>query len=171
MLHLIRRVHGSHDASDTLTLAYQFRQKSRLRVTLDSGREAGILIPRGEGALRDGELLQAEDGTLVCVRAAPETLSIVHCSDARTLARAAYHLGNRHVPLQVGDRWLAYLHDHVLDDMVRALGLTVGVEERPFEPESGAYPGGHAHDHGDHGHAHHHDHGHPHDDHGHHHGH
>lgn len=171
MLRLVQRVSGDGSESDTLTLAWQFRQKSRQRVTLDSGRDAGIMLPRGQGALRDGELLQAEDGTLVRVRAAMETLSIVRCGDPRTLARAAYHLGNRHVPLQVGDGWLGFLHDHVLDDMVRALGLTVSVEQRSFEPESGAYAGGHSHHHDDGDDGHHHHHGHSHHDHGHHHDH
>lgn len=165
MLRLIRRLPHEGEASDTLTLAYQFRQKSRLRVTLDSGREAGLMLPRGEGALRDGVLLQAEDGTIVRVRSAPETLSIVRCSEPRLLARAAYHLGNRHVPLQIDDGWLAYLHDHVLDDMVRGLGLDVVVEQRPFEPEAGAYAGGHSHPHDEE------DAPHPHDHHHHHHGH
>jgi urease accessory protein len=96
--------------------------------------------------------LQAEDGSLVRVLAAAEPVSVVRCEDAHLLARACYHLGNRHTPLQILGGELRYQHDHVLDDMLRGLGLTPGFAELPFEPESGAY-GEHASDHA-HGHSH-----------------
>jgi len=86
----------------------------------------------------------------VQVLAAPERVSTVRCADPLLLARAAYHLGNRHVPLQIEAGFLRYQHDHVLDEMVRGLGLEVLIEQAPFEPEAGAYqsaPHGHAHDH------------------------
>src|SRR5262249_56963418 len=103
--------------------------------------EAAMLMERGP-VLKGGDLLRAEDGAIIAVRAATETVSCARTDDAHLLARAAYHLGNRHVALQVSRGELRYLHDHVLDGMVRSLGLTVTTEEQPFEPEVGAY-GGH----------------------------
>ena len=124
---------------------------------LDDGREAGVFLARGE-TLRDGDLLGSADGTLVCVRAAAEPVSEVHCDDPLLLARACYHLGNRHVALQITPGRLRYQHDHVLDDMLRGLGLQPAFVEAPFEPEPGAY-GGSAHGHaGGHGHGHSHGH-------------
>jgi urease accessory protein len=142
--------------SDTLVLSFDMRQKSRVRVKLLSGREAALHLERGR-VLRDGQQLIASDGSIVLVRAAEETVSTVRCVNAQQLARVAYHLGNRHVPLQVGDGFVRYQHDHVLDDMVSELGLRVQVERAPFEPESGAYGHGnrsheHSHD-GGHGHG------------------
>ncbi len=134
---------GEVEVADELVLDWQYRQKSRQRVTLASGREAAVMLPRGQGALRDGEILRAADGTAVRVRAAPEAVSTVHCDDPRQLARVAYHLGNRHVPLQVAANWVRYRADYVLDEMVTGLGLVVTAQTQPFEPESGAYGGGH----------------------------
>jgi urease accessory protein len=144
----------------TATLTFSERRRSRLRIQLDDGREAALMLPRGS-ALRDGDRLRAdEDGAIVFVRAASETLSFARTDDPHTLLRGAYHLGNRHVPVQLGAGWLAYEHDHVLDDMVRGLGLTVESRVAPFEPEAGAFshgPGGHSHG-LDHDHDHDHDH-------------
>lgn len=131
---------------DVLTLPFELRQKSRLRARLESGEEVALKLPRGR-VLRDGERLRSDDGRVVLVRAAPETVSTVRAADANSLARAAYHLGNRHIALQIGKGFLRYRHDHVLDDMLRALGLEVTVERAPFEPEGGAYGHGHASDH------------------------
>jgi urease accessory protein len=112
--------------------------------------------------LKDGDRLRCEDGLLVTVVAAPETLSSVQTVDRMLLARAAYHLGNRHVPVEIAAGGLRYQHDHVLDGMVRALGMEVRTVKGVFQPEGGAYA--HGHDHHDHGHDHdHHDHDH-HDD-------
>jgi urease accessory protein len=144
------------------TLTLDERRRSRLRMTLDDGREGALLLPRGS-ALREGDLLRADDGEVVVVRAASESLSIARTGDPHLLLRGAYHLGNRHVPVELGEGWLAYEHDHVLDDMVRGLGLAVETRRAPFEPEAGAFrhDGTHAHDHA-------HDHGAPAHDHGHH---
>ncbi len=102
--------------------------------------------------MRGGELLADADGSqLIRVLAAPEAVSTVRCADPHLLARAAYHLGNRHVPLQIEPGLLRFQHDHVLGDMLRGLGLTVEAEQAPFEPEAGAYqsaPHGHSHAHG-----------------------
>src|SRR5688572_26017904 len=140
-------------AAERLVLPFELRQKSRLRGRLASGTEVGLFLERGI-VLRGGDLLLAEDGTVVEVVAALETVSTVRDSDATRLARAGYHLGNRHVPVEIGTGWLRYGHDHVLDDMVRGLGLTVVVEQAPFEPEAGAYG------HSSHGHSHEHEHSH-----------
>jgi urease accessory protein len=152
VLRLTRRADPGTSIDSAVSLTFDQRQRSRLRVRLDDGREAGILLPRGE-TLRDGDLLTGEDGVVVRVGAAPEPLSTAASDDPLLLARACYHLGNRHVALQIGPGRLAWLHDHVLDDMVRGLGLTVTLEQAPFQPEPGAY-GGHAHGHGQHGHDH-----------------
>jgi urease accessory protein len=136
-------------------LTFEERCRARLRIRLDDGREAGILLPRGE-TLRDGDLLSADNGLVVRIRAARERLSTAVCDAPLLLARACYHLGNRHVALQIEQGRLCWLHDHVLDDMVRGLGLDVGVAEAIFEPEPGAY-GGH---HRGHHRGHHHDHAH-----------
>jgi urease accessory protein len=145
---LIAHTHR-HDL--TLTLPYELRQKSRLRARLDNGTEIGLLLPRGT-VLRGGDCLKSETGEVILVKAADEVVSTVSEKDPALFARACYHLGNRHVPLQIGDGWLRYLHDHVLDDMLRGLGLQVGCEHAPFEPEAGAYGGGHHHHHHDHEH-------------------
>lgn len=132
-----------------LSLSIDSRIKSRLKVMLDDGRNAGLFLPRGH-ILRGGEQLSSECGLVVEVKAAPETVSTVYCKDSHLLTRVAYHLGNRHVPLQVEAGWVRYQHDHVLDEMVEGLGATVTTEKQPFEPEGGAYggrSGGHHHHH------------------------
>jgi urease accessory protein len=147
-----------------LSLGFEDRRRSRQLARVEDGREAALTLPRGT-VLRDGDRLAGEPaGLTVVVRAAPEILSVARTTDAHLLARAAYHLGNRHVPLQVAPGRLAYQHDHVLDGLVRELGLVVTTEHAPFEPEAGGYrhDGSDRHTHG-HGHAHDHGHGHDHD--------
>jgi urease accessory protein len=133
-------------AAATVTLTYDQRCKSRQRLQLDDGSEVALLLERGT-VLADGHRLRADDGTVIAVKAAPETLSAVRTGDALALARAAYHLGNRHVPLQITPGDLRYQHDHVLDEMVAALGLAVVVVTAPFQPEGGAYARGQEHEH------------------------
>jgi urease accessory protein len=147
----------------TLTLTFEDRRHSRLLVQLDSGEKAALMLPRGT-LLRHGDRLRGEGpGPTVRIRAANETLSVARTSDAHLLTRAAYHLGNRHVPLQIGSGWLAYQHDHVLDALARELGMEVTVDHAPFEPEAGGYghhgsqeagthPNAHTHAHADHQH-------------------
>ena len=156
---------GDATASDRLELGFDYRTKSRLRATLASGAEAGLFLPRGT-LLRGGQKLQASDGRIVAVVAAPEDLLEARCASALELARAAYHLGNRHVAVQVTLSSIRYLRDHVLDDMLRGLGLKVEGDVLPFEPEGGAYSQAHSHGHG-HGHDDRHGHGHGHGTHGH----
>lgn len=133
---------SSGDQLATLTLSLEQRLKARQRVTLDDGREAGLFLPRGE-PLRDGDLLSTDDGQRLRILAAAEPVSTAHSDDPVLLARACYHLGNRHVALQVANGWLRYQPDHVLDEMVQRLGLRVTSEQAPFQPEAGAY--GHHH--------------------------
>jgi urease accessory protein len=136
-----------------LVLPFEQRQKSRLRARLDDGEEVALLLPRGR-VLRGGDRVTTTDGREVEIVAAPEKL--LHIESAE-LARVAYHLGNRHVPLQVGRDFLRIAEDHVLEEMVRKLGARVSHVEAPFEPEAGAY--GHRHDEMGHGgriHDHHH---------------
>lgn len=149
-----RLEHTNNAAPDaSVTLPYDLRQKSRQRVTLDSGEEAGLFLPRGT-VLRGGDLLESEDGLIIEVNAAPEQVSVAQTDDHLLMLRACYHLGNRHVPVQIAEHQVRYLHDHVLDEMVRGLGLTLSLETLPFEPEGGAY---HSHSHS-HSHSHHHEH-------------
>jgi urease accessory protein len=131
-----------------LTMPFEKRQKSRLRVSLDNNQEAALMLERGS-VLRHGELLRADNGLVVEVRAANEEVAVISTEDSFLLARACYHLGNRHVPLQIGEGWLRIQRDHVLEEMVQSLGLFVKHECAPFEPESGAYSG-----HSNHSHSH-----------------
>lgn len=166
-----------------LVLPFGDRSKSRLRAALDNGTEAALFLPRGT-VLRGGDLLVAEDGTFVEVQAAAESVLQVTATDPLALMRAAYHLGNRHTPVEVGRDYLRLEYDAVLADMLTRLGVQIERADLPFEPEAGAYGGGHKHGHDatfaedyataqavfqeHHGHSHEHGHGHSH---GHHHAH
>jgi len=118
-----------------VSLAFEYRQRSRQRARLDSGEEIGMIMPRGQ-ILRGGDRVLASDGRVFEVVSAPEKLLHI---EGRSLARIAYHLGNRHVPVQVGDGFLRIARDHVLEEMLRGLGADVVHVEAPFEPEGGAY--------------------------------
>jgi urease accessory protein len=131
---------ASFDAE--LVLPFEMRQKSRLRTTVAGGEEIGVFLERGT-VLRDGDCLAADDGRVVRVVAADEELIEVRCTDSTALARAAYHLGNRHTPTQVGDGWLRIAADEVLAGMLRGLGATLMRLRAPFDPEAGAYAAGH----------------------------
>ena len=155
--------------ASTAELDWDVRQKSRFDATDSLGRALGIFLPRGT-AVRGGDVLLAEDGSLINVVAAPQSvLKITHCTEHGTpydLIRAAYHLGNRHVPIELKPDHLKIEPDHVLADMLRAMHLIVAAVDEAFEPENGAYAtgghtGGHHHGH-DHGSEH--DHAHAHDD-------
>lgn len=131
-----------------LVLPFDARCKSRLRTRLESGEEVGLFLERGT-VLRGGDRLAGSDGRVVEVIAAPEALMEARCADPLLLARAAYHLGNRHVAVQIGfeknARWLRFAADHVLGGMLAGLGLAVTEIVAPFEPEAGAYAPGHTH--------------------------
>jgi urease accessory protein len=128
-----------------LELPFERRQKSRQRAVLVSGEEVAIELPRG-ALLRGGDWVVASDGRVIEVVAQVERLLHVECETPQELARVAYHLGNRHVPVQVGDGWLRLASDHVLEEMVRGLGARVVSVEFAFEPEAGAYGPHHRHD-------------------------
>ncbi|MGO4394180.1 urease accessory protein UreE [Variovorax sp. M-6] len=138
----------------TVELDWDVRQKSRFDTTDSQGRQLGVFLPRGT-AVRGGDVLVAEDGSLVKVIAAAQpVLVITHCSEHGTpfdLMRAAYHLGNRHVPIELKPDHLKIEPDHVLAGMLRSMHLIVREAEDAFEPEGGAYGangGGHGHSHG-----------------------
>jgi urease accessory protein len=146
MLIVQRRIAGEPAPDALLALPFELRQKSRLRTTVADGEEIGLFLERGT-VLRGGDLLQADDGRVVRVVAADEDLLEIRAADARLLARAAYHLGNRHAATQVGPGWLRIGADAVLADMLRGLGASVVPVRAPFEPEAGAY-GAERHAHG-----------------------
>jgi urease accessory protein len=147
--------------ASTITLDWDTRQKSRFDATDSAGRQLGVFLSRGT-VVRGGDVLVAEDGSLVRVVAAPQdVLRITACTEHGSpfdLTRAAYHLGNRHVPIELQPDHLKIEPDHVLADMLRAMHMTVVVVSEPFEPESGAYGDHGAHAHGHHDHQHLHDH-------------
>lgn len=155
----------------TVELDWDLRQKSRFEATDSAGRTLGVFLPRGTVA-RGGDVLVAEDGSLVRVQAAPQPVMVIrHCPHHGTpfdLTRAAYHLGNRHVAIELQPDHLKIEPDHVLGEMLDRMHLIVTREQAAFEPEGGAYQGGHGHGHDhshghDHGHDDHHDHGHGHE--------
>jgi urease accessory protein len=143
MLTITQRLTERRTPNAQLVLPFELRQKTRLRTALNTGEEVGLSLERGY-ILRGGDQLLADDGRVIEVAAALENVSVVTSSDSLQLARAAYHLGNRHVSVQIGVGWLRFLRDHVLDEMVRGLGLPVTHDTQPFEPEAGAYSG-HSH--------------------------
>lgn len=170
MIRILKKLPSESDAGDFqghLPLPFTTRSRSRFRGKLTDGREVGAFLPRGT-LLRGGDVVETSTGERLLIVAAAETVSTASSPEVQALLSAAYHLGNRHVELQLLPGAVRYRHDHVLDAMVRELGLTVIVEEAPFEPEAGAYHGhSHTHSHGtEHEHAgsrgHNHSHGHGH---------
>ena len=156
--------------ASTITLDWDTRQKSRFDATDSLGRKLGVFLPRGT-VVRGGDVLVAEDGSLIQVLAAPQSVMLIQALESTQatfdLMRAAYHLGNRHVPIELQTDHLKIEPDHVLAEMLRDMGLQVSDTTLPFEPEGGAYGDSallsheHGHSHG-HSHNHSHDHGHDH---------
>jgi urease accessory protein len=128
-----------------LSLPFDRRQKSRQLAMLVSGEAVAIVLPRGV-VMRGGDWVVASDGRVIEVVAEVEKVLHVDCDTPQALARAAYHLGNRHVPVQVGAGWLRLTFDHVLRAMLEGLGARVTEMDAPFEPEAGAYAPHHRHD-------------------------
>ena len=166
MLHIHRyaEAHESNGETLVIELPYDIRKRSRIHAQTTCGREAGLFLERGN-ILKAGDLLISESGELIRIKAAEEAVSTVSSNDAMILLKAAYHLGNRHVPLEIdfdeqGIHRLRFQEDYVLDDMVRQLGAKLTHENAAFHPESGAYgshgkiAGGHHH-HADDEHEHH----------------
>jgi len=144
-----------------VVLTFHERTKGRLRIMTEEGMDAGIQIERGQ-ILNDGQMIASENGEVLEVLAKAESVSVATAESALLFARACYHVGNRHAEVQIGTHELIYLHDHVMDEMLRQLGLSVSAQKLPFQPEYGAYfAGGHSHSHDDeHSHIKSHDHHH-----------
>ncbi|WOJ94100.1 urease accessory protein UreE [Congregibacter variabilis] len=148
---------------DEVHLVFSEREKSRYRTTTERGQELGWFLPRGI-VLSDGDALLCDNKEIVLIRAANESLTEAYSDDPHLLLRAAYHLGNRHVNLQILAGALRFPRDHVLEDMLKGLGIGVRAIDDAFTPESGAYasvPREHADAHS-HGHTHSHSHSHTH---------
>jgi urease accessory protein len=148
MLIVEKRIPSQTHTDAELALPFEARRRARQRTSLASGEEVALFLDRGS-VLRGGDCLQGEDGRVVRVVAAPEPLMEVKTSDALLLARAAYHLGNRHCPIELSEGAIRFPADHVLAEMLRGFGLSVATISAPFEPEAGAYAAGHHHHSGD----------------------
>ncbi len=150
MMTLHTKLAHAERIDEELVLAYDQREKCRLRARLASGEEVALFMVRGT-VPRDGELLTGADGRVVRVVAASEPTYVVHCDTPLTMARCAFHLGNRHTQAQIGEGFLRIRVDAVLKEMVEGLGARVEQQNAPFEPEAGAYAGaGHSHGHDGH---------------------
>ena len=128
----------------SLSLPFELRQKKRFRTALEDGVEVAVFLPRG-APLSDGDLLEADDGTLIRIIAAPERVLYATAPSAHALIRAAYHLGNRHTAVELGNGFLKLETDPVLKEMLLRLDLDVREDYLPFQPEQGAYNAGHSH--------------------------
>lgn len=152
----------SHVATDTVVLDFDHRHRRRLRMQGEGGLDFLLDLPEAV-AIRDGDGLLLEDGRIVAVKASDEPLLEIRARDSLHLVRLAWHLGNRHLLVQIATDRLLIREDHVIEAMLTSLGATVAHVEAPFDPEGGAYEGGghgHHHDHGDEHDHHHHDHDH-----------
>lgn len=156
MLEIYERLgtQGNYPADTRVILTHEQRDRGRLRVFSPEGEEIRIFLTRGSPLLV-GETLRAQCGRYVLVEGAIEPVAAASCEDWPTFARACYHLGNRHVKVQVGERVLRILPDHVLEEMLQQLGLVIEHAMHVFVPESGAYSHGSGHGHGHHKDAHH----------------
>lgn len=164
--------------TDQILLPFDVRQKGRFRTQSAQGHDVGVFLERGE-VLQSGDHLLTECGQRFAVVAEQEAVIEATCSDWQVFARACYHMGNRHVPMQIGERWLRFQPDHVLQEMLELLGMTCCAMTAEFSPENGAYHGRGGHSHGhthshphshsqNHSHDHHHSHGeHQHEEHSH----
>ncbi len=145
MIRLTQRVQAAFAAAQhVLELSAEERARSRLQARTTGGEPVALQLPRGT-VLDDGDVLASDDGAWqVRIEARAEPVLTVRTADAFLLLRAAYHLGNRHVPLELGDSYLRLAPDSVLAGMLERMGLPVTAEQAPFHPEHGAYHGGHA---------------------------
>ncbi|WP_097458717.1 urease accessory protein UreE [Mangrovitalea sediminis] len=154
MLELIEKLDHSHEApADDLRLPFDLRKRGRFKALTEGGRDVGLFLERGK-VLVSGDLIRARSGEIIRIISAPEDVVTAYCPAGAgdlTFARICYHLGNRHVPLQIGPGWVRFQPDHVLEELVTRYGLQVERELAPFEPEQGAY-----HEHSAHGGHHHH---------------
>ena len=152
MMIVQKRIERQAPADVELELTFEERRKTRQRARLEDGEEVALFLDRGT-TLRGGDCLEAEDGRVVRIVAAAEALMEVKSADAALLARAAYHLGNRHCAVEIGEGVVRFPADHVLAEMLAGLGLEARTVNAPFEPEAGAYAAGHHHHSGEAKHA------------------
>ena len=143
MLEVFERISGLHavEPDIKLSLTHEQRSKARLKALSTDGQEVGLFLEHGEG-LKVGEYLRSTCGKSVRIDGALETVMSATCDDWLLFSRACYHLGNRHVKMQIAERILRITPDHVLQEMLEGLGLTVFEEKAVFIPESGAYYSG-----------------------------
>lgn len=156
---VLRQGDWSGEGTDAVSLDFEARSRRRLVLTCESGMRVLLDLPR-PAAMAEGDALQLDDGRLVTVCAAPEELLEVRCESQAALVRAAWHLGNRHLPTEIAGERLYIRYDHVIEEMLHGLGAQTARVSRPFQPEGGAYAEGHGHSHShghDHGHGHSHD--------------
>ncbi|MDT8398006.1 MAG: urease accessory protein UreE [Pseudomonadales bacterium] len=151
MLEIHQRLgmHCHEEVHDRIMLSHEQRDKGRIRTLSTAGEEVRIFLERGR-PLAVGEYLLTTCGRHVLVEGAVETVASASCDDWLSFSRACYHLGNRHVKVQLGACWLRLLPDHVLEDLLRLQGLEIRHEQAVFIPEPGAYSHGllvHAHQH------------------------
>ncbi len=146
---LARDVRPSADgAIDTVHIDFDRRHRRRILLTTEAGHEVLLDLPHAV-RLRDGDGLVLDDGRIVAVRARAEPLCEIHAHDPAAMVRIAWHLGNRHLPVQLLGERLRIRRDHVIEDMVEKLGGHVAIVDAAFDPEVGAYAGGHSHSHDD----------------------
>lgn len=146
MLQAYERLSHTHDPiDDSITLDHDTRKKARIKGKTDNGLDIGIFVERGHPLLV-GEVLKTECGKLVVIKGQAEPVSTAVATDWLTFSKVCYHLGNRHTVLQVGELWVRFKPDHVLEELVEKYGLEVNNTPAIFEPENGAY-GGHGHGH------------------------
>lgn len=147
---------GAWDAApvDRVLIDFDRRHRRRIQLVTEGGEALLLDLPQAV-RLRDGDGLVLDDGRIVRVEARAEALLDIHAHDAAGLVRIAWHLGNRHLPVQLLGSHIRIRADHVIAEMVRGLGGHVLEMDAPFDPEAGAYAGGHRHDHDDEdGHSH-----------------
>ena len=138
---------GSWDearAVDRIVADYEQRHRRRILLHTEAGQELMLDLARTQH-LRDGDAISCDDGSIVRIVSLPEQLLEITAESPQALLRLAWHLGNRHLPTSLTPERLLIRHDHVIADMVRGLGGTVREIEAPFDPETGAYDGDHAH--------------------------
>ena len=146
MLEVFERLNHTHDTiSDSITLDQDTRKKSRIKSTTDKGAEIGIFVERGH-PLMVGEILKTECGLLIEVKGQAEEVSTAVASDWLSFSKVCYHLGNRHTSLQIGELWVRFKPDHVLEELAENYGLSINKTPAVFEPENGAY-GARSHSH------------------------
>lgn len=157
MLQVFERLDHTHDEIvDSITLDQDTRKKARIKSVTDKGQDIGIFVERGHPLLV-GQVLKTECGLLIEVKGQAEEVSTAIATDWLAFSKVCYHLGNRHTSLQIGELWVRFKPDYVLEELAENYGLTIDRTPAVFEPESGAYGKGGAHSHG-HSHSHSHDH-------------